>query len=38
MSDTDQINQVIVLKLTDIPHEIGELGPPLLTRCLVTVP
>ena len=25
-------------KLSDIPHEIGEVGPPLLTRCLVTIP
>jgi len=34
-SDTDQVNEVVVLKLTNIPHEIEKLGPPLLTRCLV---
>jgi|tagenome__1003787_1003787.scaffolds.fasta_scaffold19630813_2 hypothetical protein len=33
----DQVNQVVVLKLADILHEIGQLGPPPVTRRLVAV-
>jgi len=35
--DTDQVNQFFVLKLAHALYEVGELRPPLLTRCSMTV-